>query len=149
MRVEIEFYRPPSGAAEDLGRYLDDVRSIAYALRDAEGEKRATDVIETGLRFLVDLREVLQELALADDGRGVDGMRKHLRERHTAWMEIPSWPSAFTIYRTDGAPCVVFCCVVAPGYVRIIGLAVVGAASDLEDAPCKAKIVARWRSLEL
>jgi hypothetical protein len=62
MRIDLELYLTPSGHAEDLGRFMDDLVSVAEA-----GDARQRDQVFLSLFSLLDLA-----------GKNPDELRDHL-----------------------------------------------------------------------
>lgn len=150
MRVELEFYAPPKGVDESLGRFTGDVLQVAEAVRRVEGNERAKDVLDKSLRFLVDLRDQWQELLLSSQAgapRRVGLLIKSMDARK--WISFAARPTPLSVLRSGSTPCIVFCCVVGEDRVRIIGLGVAASLADTEEAAFAERIETRCRTLGL
>ena len=132
MRVDLELYLTPSGHAEDLGRFMDDLVSVAEA-----GDARQRDRVFLSLFFLLDLA-----------GKNPDELRDHL-VTCTVWR----WFDDLPVYRTREEPCVFFTVVEyedeGTAELRIHALGAALRLSNPEQAEWETRLVARCRSLDL
>lgn len=150
MRVELEFYAPPKGVDESLGRFTGDVLQVAEAVRRVEGSERAKNVLDKSFRFLVDLRDQWQELLLSSQPatlRRLETLIKSMDAR--TWITFAARPTTLAVQRSGSTPCIVFCCVVGEDRVRIIALGVAASFADTEEAAFAERIEMRCRSLGL
>ena len=132
MRVELEFYVSPRGAASDLGRFMDDLVTALSQANASEREK----LLHLSLVYLRELSD-----------KEPDELRDYLATRRV-WRRLGNLP----LYKTADAPCVFFTAV-EDAEVDEIRIYALGAAQGLEnpdgEGAWERRIAARCRSLGL
>ena len=135
MRLELEYYEPPSDHMVTLGRFMDDFIHVARS----GTPRQKKHILELGLVYLP---------ALAN--KDMDTLKGHLAD-----CEVWRWLGDIPVFRTRGEPCVFFT-VVKYENLSETGIHALGAALSLsEEGMGKAedaweeRIVARCRSLGL